>query len=77
MKKRIIINVDDFGLSPGVNEGIIENYLNGILTSTTLTKRPDKTSSSVRERMNQGNLFSFQCLVIFLSNLLKFPLQPM
>lgn len=36
MKKRIIINADDFGLSPGVNEGIIESYLNGILTSTTL-----------------------------------------
>lgn len=36
MKKKLIVNGDDFGLSPGVNRGIIESYLNGILTSTTL-----------------------------------------
>ncbi|MGL5625872.1 ChbG/HpnK family deacetylase, partial [Cetobacterium sp.] len=36
MKKKLIVNADDFGLSPGVNKGIIETYLNGILSSTTL-----------------------------------------
>ncbi len=36
MKKKLIVNADDFGLSPGVNKGIIEAYLNGILSSTTL-----------------------------------------
>ncbi len=32
----LIVNGDDFGLASGVNEGIIEAHLNGILTSTSL-----------------------------------------
>ena len=31
-----IINADDFGLSPGVNRGIVSAFRDGILTSTTL-----------------------------------------
>jgi hopanoid biosynthesis associated protein HpnK len=31
-----IINADDFGLSPGVNRGIVEAFRNGVLTSTTM-----------------------------------------
>ncbi|MGH9775993.1 MAG: carbohydrate deacetylase [Candidatus Acidiferrales bacterium] len=34
--KRLIINADDFGLTRGVNRGILEAARNGILTSTTL-----------------------------------------
>jgi len=34
--KKVIINADDFGLSKGVNEGIILAHQKGILTSTTL-----------------------------------------
>lgn len=34
--KKLIINADDFGLTPGVNLGIIESHTQGILTSTTL-----------------------------------------
>ena len=34
--KRLIINADDFGLSPGVNRGILEAFKDGILTSTTM-----------------------------------------
>jgi len=34
--KRVIINADDFGLSPSVNEGIILAHRQGILTSATL-----------------------------------------
>lgn len=33
---KIIINADDFGYSRAINYGIIDSYLNGILTSTTL-----------------------------------------
>ena len=33
---RFIFNADDFGLSQGVNEGILECYQNGVLNSTTL-----------------------------------------
>jgi predicted glycoside hydrolase/deacetylase ChbG (UPF0249 family) len=34
--RRLIVNGDDFGLAGGVNEGIIEAHVNGILTSTSL-----------------------------------------
>ena len=32
----LIVNGDDFGLSPGVSRGIIEAHRHGILTSTSL-----------------------------------------
>ena len=34
--KRVIINADDFGLSPGVNRGILSAMQEGLVTSTTL-----------------------------------------
>lgn len=34
-KKYLIINADDYGLTPGVSDGIREAHLHGILTSTT------------------------------------------
>ncbi|MGA8142389.1 MAG: ChbG/HpnK family deacetylase [Candidatus Acidiferrales bacterium] len=34
--KQLILNADDFGLTRGVNEGIIRGHREGILTSTTL-----------------------------------------
>jgi chitin disaccharide deacetylase len=34
--KELILNADDFGLTKGVNEGIIRSYQDGVLTSTTL-----------------------------------------
>lgn len=34
--KRVIINADDFGLSPGVNRGIVEAFEDGVLSSTTM-----------------------------------------
>lgn len=36
MTRRLIVNADDFGLTPGVNRGIIESHVNGILTSASL-----------------------------------------
>ena len=33
--KKLIINADDLGLTPGVTRGIIEAHLNGIVTSTS------------------------------------------
>jgi chitin disaccharide deacetylase len=34
--RRLIVNADDFGHAVGVNEGIVEAYVNGIVTSTSL-----------------------------------------
>jgi len=41
-RRRLIVNADDFGLSAGVNRGIIEAHRSGVVTSTTLMVRwPD------------------------------------
>ena len=34
--KRLIVNADDFGRTPGINEGTLEAYVMGIVTSTTV-----------------------------------------
>lgn len=34
--RRVIINADDFGLSPGVNRGIVSAFHDGVLSSTTM-----------------------------------------
>jgi chitin disaccharide deacetylase len=34
--RRLIINADDFGLTPGVNRAILEAHEHGVVTSTTL-----------------------------------------
>jgi hopanoid biosynthesis associated protein HpnK len=34
--RRLIVNADDFGLTAGVNRGIVEAHASGIVTSTTL-----------------------------------------
>lgn len=36
MSKRLIVNADDFGRSPGVSRGILEAHRQGIVTSTTV-----------------------------------------
>ena len=36
IKKKLIVNADDFGLSNGVNDGIIQAFENGIVTSASL-----------------------------------------
>jgi chitin disaccharide deacetylase len=34
--RTLIINADDFGVSPGVNDGILEAHIRGVVTSTSL-----------------------------------------
>lgn len=36
MTRRLIVNADDLGRSPGVNRGIVRAYREGVVTSTTL-----------------------------------------
>src|SRR5947209_9014160 len=39
MKRFLIVNADDFGMSPGVNKGIIEAHERGVVTSASLMVR--------------------------------------
>jgi predicted glycoside hydrolase/deacetylase ChbG (UPF0249 family) len=46
-ERRLIMNADDFGISPGVNAGIIEAHERGIVTSASLMVRwPDAVAAA-------------------------------
>src|SRR4051794_15664071 len=44
----LIVNADDFGLSAGVNRGIVEAHLYGIVTSTSAMVRPAAAVEAAR-----------------------------
>lgn len=46
-RKYLIVNADDFGLSDGVNEGIIDAHEQGIVTSTTLMVRGAAVNNAI------------------------------
>jgi hopanoid biosynthesis associated protein HpnK len=48
MTRRAIINADDFGLSPGVNRGIVSAFREGVLTSTTMLVNLEHFEDAVR-----------------------------
>jgi hopanoid biosynthesis associated protein HpnK len=53
--KRLILNADDFGMTRGVNEGIIRAHREGILTSTTLMADGEAFDDAVeRAKANEG-----------------------
>jgi len=39
--RRLIVNADDFGLSPGINRGVLRAHVDGIVTSASLMVRSD------------------------------------
>ncbi len=45
--KRLVVNADDLGLTEGVNRGILEAHLRGILTSATLLANGAEFASGV------------------------------
>ena len=47
MDRLLIVNADDFGLSPGINRGIIEAHRRGVLTSTSLMATGDAFDDAV------------------------------
>jgi predicted glycoside hydrolase/deacetylase ChbG (UPF0249 family) len=47
-RKQLVVNADDFGFTPDVNEGIVEAHRRGILTSTTLMANGDAFEDAVR-----------------------------
>jgi predicted glycoside hydrolase/deacetylase ChbG (UPF0249 family) len=46
--KRLIVNADDFGFTPDVNEGIVDAHRRGILTATTLMANAEAFDGAVR-----------------------------
>jgi chitin disaccharide deacetylase len=52
----LIVNADDFGLSPGVNKGIIEAHKKGIVTSASLMVRGISAPDAVACNREQSSL---------------------
>ncbi|MGA2120286.1 MAG: ChbG/HpnK family deacetylase [Bryobacteraceae bacterium] len=44
----LIVNADDFGFTPDVNQGIVDAHRDGILTSTTLMANGDAFDDAIR-----------------------------
>src|SRR5262245_21490417 len=54
VQRYLIVNADDFGLSPGVNRGITEAHENGIVTSASLMVRwPAAAEAAAYARVHQ------------------------
>jgi predicted glycoside hydrolase/deacetylase ChbG (UPF0249 family) len=47
-RKQLVVNADDFGFTPDVNEGIVEAHRRGILTSTTMMANGAAFDDAVR-----------------------------
>jgi predicted glycoside hydrolase/deacetylase ChbG (UPF0249 family) len=54
--KYLIVNADDFGYSRGINRGIAETHLRGVLTSTSLMVNTVATEEAVRMAADLPNL---------------------
>jgi chitin disaccharide deacetylase len=48
LRRQLIVNADDFGFTPDVNEGIVESHRRGILTATTLMANGAAFDDAVR-----------------------------
>jgi chitin disaccharide deacetylase len=53
---RLIVNADDFGLTPGVNRAIVELHASGVLTSATLMARAAATGEAIRMAQRNPSL---------------------
>lgn len=53
---QLIVNADDFGMSPGVTEGIIEAYERGIVTSTSFMVRGRSAEKAAAYARSHPNL---------------------
>ncbi len=47
-RKQLIVNADDFGFTPDVNEGIVEAHRRGILTATTVMANGEAFDDALR-----------------------------
>jgi predicted glycoside hydrolase/deacetylase ChbG (UPF0249 family) len=56
MTRRLIVNADDFGLSEGVNRGILRAHDHGIVTSASLMVRQPAAQSAAAEARRRPGL---------------------
>jgi predicted glycoside hydrolase/deacetylase ChbG (UPF0249 family) len=54
--KRLIINADDFGLTPGVNQAIVDLHQSGALTSTTLMATANERNTAIQKSRQLSSL---------------------
>jgi predicted glycoside hydrolase/deacetylase ChbG (UPF0249 family) len=52
--KRLIVNADDFGRSPGVNAGVLDAHAKGIVTSATVMVLEKAAARGIREAAERG-----------------------
>jgi len=74
--RRLIVNADDFGVTPGVNRAIIEASQHGIITSATMmaTGRAfDDAAEQARTLARRGARFSVGCHVVLVDGM---PISP-
>jgi len=55
----LVVNADDFGFTPDVNDGIVEAHRRGILTATTLMANGAATPSMALRSDNTGLHFAY------------------
>jgi chitin disaccharide deacetylase len=54
--RQLIVNADDFGLTPGVNRAVMELHLRGVVTSATLMARAVATDDAVELALKTPSL---------------------
>jgi len=52
--RRLIVNADDFGLTPGVSAGILDAHRHGIVTSTTVLVTADIDGEQLARARDSG-----------------------
>jgi len=56
MIRQLVINADDFGLTGGINEGIVAAYDGGVLTSASLFANAPATADAIRLSRSRPSL---------------------
>ncbi|MEO7651331.1 MAG: ChbG/HpnK family deacetylase, partial [Bryobacteraceae bacterium] len=76
-RKRLVVNADDFGFTPDVNEGIVEAHQKGVLSATTLMANGDAFDDAVRLAAAVPSLDVGCHLVLIGGNSLLPPFRPL
>ena len=57
--RSLIVNADDFGLSEGVTDGIIQTMQRGIVTSTSLLANGPRTEAEIGRASCRERVFGY------------------